>query len=71
MTGANSQENKENASGPKIKIAKKDSRSIGDLRDTTGCGSYRQFSSDFSNQHFQSANTEADDSIKLDVFFKL
>ena len=36
----NSQENRENASGPKIKIAKKDSRSVGDLRDTTGCGSY-------------------------------
>ena len=34
----NSQENGENASGPKIKIAKKDSRSVGDLRDTTGCG---------------------------------
>ena len=36
----NSQENRENASGPKIKIAKKDSRSVGNLRDTTGCGSY-------------------------------
>ena len=36
----NSQENKKNASGPKTKIAKKDSRSVGDLRDTTGCGSY-------------------------------
>ena len=36
----NSQENRENASGPKIKIAKKDSRSVGDLRDTTSCGSY-------------------------------
>ena len=36
----NSQENRENASGPKIKIAKKDSRSVGDLRDTAGCGSY-------------------------------
>ena len=37
----NSQENKGNASGPKIKITKKDSRSVGDLRDTTGHGSYR------------------------------
>ena len=36
----NSQENRENASGPKMKIAKKDSRSVGDLRDATGCGSY-------------------------------
>ena len=36
----NSQENRENASGPKTKIAKKDSRSVGDLRDTTGCGPY-------------------------------
>ena len=36
----NSQENREGASGPKIKIAKKDSRSVGDLRDTTGHGSY-------------------------------
>ena len=35
-----SQENRESASGPKIKIAKKDSRSVGDLRDTTGHGSY-------------------------------
>ena len=30
-----SQENRESACGPKIKIAKKDSRSVGDLRDTT------------------------------------
>ena len=37
----NSQENRENASWPKVKIAKKDSRSVGDLRDTTGHGSYR------------------------------
>ena len=37
---ANSQENRENASGPKTKIAKKDSRSVGDLRNTTGCASY-------------------------------
>ena len=37
----NSQENRENASGTKIKIAKKDSRSVGDLRDTTGSGSYK------------------------------
>ena len=36
----NSQENRESAPGPKIKIAKKDSRSVGDLRDTTGHGSY-------------------------------
>ena len=35
-----SQENKENARGPKIKIAKKDARSVGDLRGTTGHGSY-------------------------------
>ena len=36
----NSQENRESASGPKIKIAKKDSRSVGDLRDTTDHGSH-------------------------------
>ena len=36
----NSQENREGASGPKIKIAKKDSRSVGDLRDSTGQGSH-------------------------------
>ena len=36
----NSQENRENASGPKTKFAKQYSRSVGDLRDTTGCGSY-------------------------------
>ena len=35
-----SQENRENASGLKTKMAKNDSRSVGDLRDTTGCGSY-------------------------------
>ena len=35
----NSQENRESASGPKIKIAK-DSRSVRDLRDTTGHGSH-------------------------------
>ena len=32
----NSQENREIASGPKIKITKKDSRSVGDLRETIG-----------------------------------
>ena len=31
---------RENESGPKMKMAKKDPRSVGDLRDTTGCGSY-------------------------------
>ena len=36
----NSQENRESAPGPKIKIAKKDSRSVGDLRDTMSHGSY-------------------------------
>ena len=36
----NSQENKDNASRPEIKIAKKDSRPFGDLRDTAGRGSY-------------------------------
>ena len=35
-----SQENRENSSGLKTKITKKDSRSVGDLRDTTGRGSY-------------------------------
>ena len=37
----NSQENRESTSGPKTKITKKDSRSVGDLRDITGLGSYR------------------------------
>ena len=36
----NSQENRESAPGPKIKIAKKETRSVGDLRDTMGHGSY-------------------------------
>ena len=36
----NSQENRESASGTKMKIANKDSRSVGDLRDTTGHGSH-------------------------------
>ena len=36
----NSQENRESAPGPTIKIAKKDSRSVGDLRDTMSHGSY-------------------------------
>ena len=36
----NSQENREKASGPKTNFAEKDSRSVGDLRDTTVCGSY-------------------------------
>ena len=35
-----SQENRESSSGLKTKITKKDSRSVGDLRDTTGRGSY-------------------------------
>ena len=36
----NSQENREIASGPKIKITKKDSRSVGDLRETIGQSSH-------------------------------
>ena len=36
-----SQENRENSSGVKTKLTKKDSRSVGDLRDTTGRGSYK------------------------------
>ena len=40
----NSQENRERASGPKIKFAKKDSRSVGDFRDTTGHGSHTLYS---------------------------
>ena len=36
----NSQENRESAPGSKIKIAKKDSRSVGNLRDTMSHGSY-------------------------------
>ena len=36
----NSQENRENTSRSRIKIAKKDSRSVCDLRDTAGRGSY-------------------------------
>ena len=35
----NSQENRENVSGPETKIAEKDSKSVEDLRDTTGSGS--------------------------------
>ena len=35
-----SQDNRENPSGLKSKIMKKDSRSVGDLRDTATCGSY-------------------------------
>ena len=36
----NSQDNRESVSGPKIKIAKKDSRSVGDLRETLGQSSH-------------------------------
>ena len=36
----NSQENREGAFGPKLKIAKTDSRSVGDLGDTTGHDSH-------------------------------
>ena len=36
----NSQENGQSASGPKIKMTKKDSRSVGGLRDTMGLGSH-------------------------------
>ena len=39
----NSQENKENTSGLKTKLTKKDSRSACNLRDTTGRGSYINF----------------------------
>ena len=38
-----SQENRENPSGLKTKLLKKDSRSVGDLRDTTGRGSYTNY----------------------------
>ena len=46
-----SQENREIPSGLKSKITKKDSRSVGDLRDTTGRGSYNRTtqSSEFQN----------------------
>ena len=37
------QENRENPSGLRSKITKKDSRSVGDLRDTTGTGHYSCF----------------------------
>ena len=40
LLGPSSQENKENSSGLKTKILKKDLRSDGDLRDTTGRGPY-------------------------------
>ena len=40
-----SQENRESASGPKIKIPKKVSRSVGDFGDTTGHDSHKHFSS--------------------------
>ena len=40
----NSQENRESASGPKIKIAKMDSRSVGDLRETLGQSSHSKIS---------------------------
>ena len=38
-----SQENRENPSGLKTKLLRKDSRSVGGLRDTTGRGSYSYF----------------------------
>ena len=38
-----SQENRENSSSLKTKILKKDSRSVGDLRDTAGGGHYTQY----------------------------
>ena len=38
-----SQENREISSGLKTKLLKKDSRSVGDLRDTTGRGSYNHY----------------------------
>ena len=41
-----SQENRENSSGLKTKILKKDSRSVGDLRDTAGSGDMGQGSGD-------------------------
>ena len=39
-----SQENRENPSGLRSKITKKDSRSVGDLRDTTASGHYTKVS---------------------------
>ena len=50
----NSQENRESASGPKMKIAEKDSRSVGDLRDTTGQGSHRCLSPKCARSEFYS-----------------
>ena len=38
-----SEENRVNSSGLKTKLLKKDSRSVGDLRDTAGRGSYTRF----------------------------
>ena len=42
---SSSQENRANSSGLKTKILKKDSRSVGDLRDTAGRGSYKHLAS--------------------------
>ena len=39
-TSPSSQEDRNDSSGLRTKILKKDSRSVGDLRDTTGRGSY-------------------------------
>ena len=44
-----SQENRENSSGVKTKLSKKDSRSVGDLRDATGRGSYTTSSFSWTN----------------------
>ena len=45
-----SQENRENSSGLKTKILKKDSRSVGDLRDTAGRGHYMMTGANLAQQ---------------------
>ena len=52
----NSQENRESVSGPKIKIAKKDSRSVGDLRETLGQSSHTLALCYFFDQSFPEKN---------------
>ena len=57
-----SQENRENPSGLKTKLLKKDSRSVGDLRDTTGRGSYRYIEC-LQAKNFMSENAKTKDFI--------
>ena len=62
-----SQENRENSSGLKTKILKKDSRSVGDLRDTTGRSHYTHYLVECISHYFRNSHYSASFLLKCNL----